>query len=135
MIWEYCNLTCFQTRDLKVQKWMFLLYEHGEFIYYLILLVFFFIIVNSLENPCSENCITLLCNYFWHKKRGIFFSFIFNAVFCKVIIFMGYWWAIKTLIKYILQEAEEGEPSVEQTKPQVKEEAPEPKKVSQLWQV
>lgn len=41
----------------------------------------------------------------------------------------------KTLIKYILQEAEEGEPRVEQTKPQVKEEAPEPKKVSQLLQV
>ena len=30
----YSNPTCFQTRDPKLQKWMFLLFVHREFIFY-----------------------------------------------------------------------------------------------------
>jgi hypothetical protein len=37
----YCNLTCFQTRGPLVQKWMFLLFVHGELIFHLILILWF----------------------------------------------------------------------------------------------
>jgi hypothetical protein len=48
----YCNRTRFQTRGHKVQTWVFLLFAHGEFIYFLILKGF--TVMNSLGQSVSD---------------------------------------------------------------------------------
>ena len=45
----YYNPTRFQARDTIVQKLMFLLFVHGDFIFYLI-----FFLMNSLGKSLSE---------------------------------------------------------------------------------
>jgi len=88
---RYCNPTCFQTRGPKVQKWMFLLFVHEEFIFHLILNGF----LNEFlwkENPFQKNVkhyyVTLpffdikctqkrkLSNYFYFSSNfnGFFFA-------------------------------------------------------------
>ena len=63
-----------------MKKWMFLLFVHEEFIFHLILMVFF--LMNSLGKYLSAKCIVLLCNYYhsYHEKgpnEGNFLLFLF----------------------------------------------------------
>jgi hypothetical protein len=104
----YCIPTHFQTRGPKVKKWMFLLFVHEEFIFHLILMVFF--LMNSLGKYLSAKCIVLLCNYYhsYHEKgpnKGNFLLFYFTSDMmhffcCKMIILMGYWWAITIFLVF-----------------------------------
>ena len=62
----------------------------------------------------------LLCNYYctWHKrgpKEGNFFNFSsnFNAVSCKMIIFMSYWWTVIFLYYFISKKEFKMEPNSE----------------------
>ena len=41
-----------------------------------------------------------MVNKNWIPKFELYFSSNFNAVFCKMIIFMGYWWTLKISILF-----------------------------------
>ena len=102
----YSNPTRFQIRGPKLQKWMFLLFVHREFIFYLIIVFF---VMNSLGKSLSEKLIALLCHYYrnWHKSSpkcvnfkvltcSFFIQFLYSYFLPNdhLIILMGYWYAI-----------------------------------------
>ena len=96
------SIPVFKQEALKMQQWMILLFVHRH-IFHLILMEF---VCNEFlrEIPFRKMHSIIMYVYTYYlfphergSKEGNFKILTFNAVYCKMIILMDYWWAIEKI--------------------------------------